>query len=47
MSSGDLLDVVEFAVPETREKFTSPEFAELSDHCSGLVRITDDEAYVS
>ena len=40
MSSGDLLDVVEFAVPETRAKFNEPELKELRDHCSGLVRIT-------
>ncbi|CAL5983138.1 Phospholipase_B [Hexamita inflata] len=47
MSSGDLLDVVEFAVPETRHKFSQPEYAELHDHCSGLVRITDDEVFLS
>ena len=47
MSSGDLLDVVEFALPETRERFTQPEFRELGDHCSGLVRIHEDEAFLS
>lgn len=46
MSSGDLLDVVEFAVPSTRSKLNSPEYRELRDHCSGLVKITDDEIYL-
>ena len=47
MSSGDLLDVVEFALPETRSFFVLPENDELNDHCSGLVRITEEEIYVS
>ena len=47
MSSGDLLDVVEFAVPETRSISLDPDLDELNDHCSGLVRITDKEAFLS
>ena len=55
VSSGDLLDVVAFALPSFRPDWKNPtpdmedKWATMSDHCSGLVRITDDasELYLS
>lgn len=47
MSSGDLLDVVKFALPDQRARLNAPELDELNDHCSGLVRVNGDEIYVS
>lgn len=45
MSSGDLLDVVNFALPELRLNWTNPQiedkYSTLNDHCSGLVKIVN------
>ena len=42
LASGDLLDVSSFAVSMLRNR---PEELKISDHCSGLVKITDDDVY--
>ncbi|CAL6035850.1 Phospholipase_B [Hexamita inflata] len=47
MSSGDLLDVVKFAIPNKRHWLNRPELDELNDHCSGLVRVSGDKVFVS
>lgn len=46
MSSGELLDIVNFAVPALRRLLTDRDFAELSDHCSGAVVVTETDAFV-
>jgi hypothetical protein len=47
MSFGDMLDVVNFVIPKMRPHFRLREVKELRDHCSGLVRLTKDEMYLS
>ena len=52
LSSGDLLDIVNFAVPSTRMDFSKMTREEISDylafrsHCSGLVYYSDDTVYI-
>lgn len=52
MSSGDLLDIVNFAVPSTRADFSKMTREEISDylavrsHCSGLVYYQDEDIYI-
>lgn len=52
LSSGDLLDIVNFAVPSTRMDFSKMTREEISDylalrsHCSGLVYFNEDDIYV-
>lgn len=46
MASGDLLDVSSFAVSTLRNRPSELHYLKLSDHCSGLVKITDTDVYV-
>ncbi|KAH0573132.1 Phospholipase B [Spironucleus salmonicida] len=53
VSSGDLLDVVEFALPTMRPNWKNmtqemkETWAQMRDHCSGLVRVSNDTIYLS
>lgn len=46
MSSGDLLDIVEFAVPSARPYIAEVRKTGITDHCSGLVSMTENEIYL-
>lgn len=45
LASGDLLDVSSFAVSMLRNRPEELHDLKISDHCSGLVKITDDDVY--
>lgn len=53
LSSGDLLDIVNFAVPAMRRDFAHmtpaeiDEYDMLNSHCSGLLRASEDTLYLS
>ena len=45
MASGDLLDVSSFAVETLRNRPNELHDLKITDHCSGLVKITDTDVF--